>query len=58
MANNQNAQGHRYQEKVNKYKLAHIAAGGDGWAEAYRAEGLAKKQAQPTEQVVVKEATK
>ena len=40
MANNENAQKHRYQEKVDKYKLAHIAAGGDGWAERYRAECL------------------
>lgn len=54
MAKNENTQGHRYQEKVNKYKLAHIAAGGDGWVEKYRAECLAKKQATP-EPIVAKE---
>jgi len=45
MANNETAQGHRYQQRVNKYKLAHIAAGGDGWAEKYREEGRIAKEA-------------
>ena len=42
---NKNAQGYRYQQRVNKYKLAHIAAGGDGWADRLRAEVIAKQEA-------------
>ena len=45
MARNENAQGHRYQEHVNKYAVAHEAAGGDGWAEKYREEGRVAKAA-------------
>jgi ATP phosphoribosyltransferase regulatory subunit HisZ len=43
MSRNENAQGHRYQQRVNKYKAAHIAAGGDGWADRLKAECLARK---------------